>query len=121
MSIGRHENHLKGQKSPYLRQHAKNPVDWYPWSAAALLRAKNEDRPLIISIGYSSCHWCHVMEKESFEDPETAMIMNDNFVNIKVDREERPDLDSLYIKAVSAMTGRAGWPLCLNAPRHGLG
>ena len=120
MSVNRHENHLKGQQSPYLKQHANNPVDWYPWSGEALERAKKEDRPLLISIGYSSCHWCHVMEKESFEDPETARIMNENFVSIKVDREERPDLDSLYIKAVSAMTGRAGWPLTVFATPEGI-
>ncbi len=104
-------NHLKGEKSPYLRQHALNPVDWYPWSEEALRRAKEEDRPIILSIGYSTCHWCHVMERESFEDSEVAGIMNENFINIKVDREERPDLDSLYMKAVQAMTGHAGWPL----------
>ncbi|OGP14336.1 MAG: hypothetical protein A2052_09630 [Deltaproteobacteria bacterium GWA2_54_12] len=120
MSGSRFENHLKDQKSPYLKQHALNPVDWYPWSGAALARAKEENRPLIISIGYSSCHWCHVMERESFEDAETARIMNDNFVNIKVDREERPDLDSLYIKAVQAMTGHAGWPLTVFATPDGV-
>jgi len=120
MSGSRFENHLKDQKSPYLKQHAFNPVDWYPWSGAALARAKEENRPLIISIGYSSCHWCHVMERESFEDAETARIMNDNFVNIKVDREERPDLDSLYIKAVQAMTGHAGWPLTVFATPNGV-
>lgn len=120
MTGSRFENHLKDQKSPYLKQHAFNPVDWYPWSGAALARAKQENRPLIISIGYSSCHWCHVMERESFEDPETARIMNDNFVNIKVDREERPDLDSLYIKAVQAMTGHAGWPLTVFATPEGV-
>lgn len=120
MSGSRFENHLKDQKSPYLKQHALNPVDWYPWSGAALARAKEENRPLIISIGYSSCHWCHVMERESFEDAETARIMNDNFINIKVDREERPDLDSLYIKAVQAMTGHAGWPLTVFATPEGV-
>ncbi len=120
MTGSRFENHLKDQKSPYLRQHALNPVDWYPWSAEALAKAKEENRPLIISIGYSSCHWCHVMERESFEDGETARIMNDNFVNIKVDREERPDLDSLYIKAVQAMTGHAGWPLTVFATPDGV-
>ncbi len=104
-------NRLTGEKSLYLRQHASNPVDWYPWSAEALERAKREDRPVIVSIGYSACHWCHVMERESFEDPETARIMNENFVCIKVDREERPDIDSLYMKAVQALTGQGGWPL----------
>lgn len=112
-------NHLKGEKSPYLRQHAGNPVDWYPWSVEALGTARKDDKPLLISIGYSSCHWCHVMERESFEDAETAGIMNENFVNIKVDREERPDLDSLYIKAIQAMTGHAGWPLTIFATPDG--
>ena len=118
--MANHVNHLKDQKSPYLKQHAMNPVDWYPWGAEALRKARDEDRPLIISIGYSSCHWCHVMERESFEDGETARIMNENFVSIKVDREERPDLDSLYIKAVQAMTGRAGWPLTVFATPEGV-
>lgn len=113
-------NHLKAEKSPYLKQHALNPVDWYPWSAMAIEKARNEDRPMIISIGYSACHWCHVMERESFEDPETARIMNENFVNIKVDREEHPDLDSLYMKAVQAMTGHAGWPLTVFATAKGV-
>lgn len=108
---GKTTNRLISEKSPYLRQHAENPVDWYPWSDEALKKAKSEDKPLLISIGYSSCHWCHVMERESFEDPETARIMNENFVTIKVDREERPDLDSLYMKAVQAITGQGGWPL----------
>ena len=120
MANGRQLNHLKGQKSPYLKQHAGNPVDWYPWCREAFEKAGSEDRPLIISIGYSSCHWCHVMERESFEDEETARIMNENFVNIKVDREERPDLDSLYIKAVQAMTGHAGWPLTVFATAEGV-
>jgi len=113
-------NHLKDQRSPYLKQHAMNPVDWYPWGTEALRKAKDEDKPLIVSIGYASCHWCHVMERESFEDDETARIMNENFVSIKVDREERPDLDSLYIKAVQAMTGRAGWPLTVFATPEGV-
>lgn len=104
-------NRLEHEKSPYLKQHASNPVDWYPWSNEAFERAKKEDKPVILSIGYSTCHWCHVMERESFEDVETAKIMNENFVNIKIDREERPELDSLYMKAVQAMTGHAGWPL----------
>lgn len=114
------ENHLKNEKSPYLKQHAENPVDWYPWSVEALERAKRDDKPLIVSIGYSTCHWCHVMERESFEDEETVRIMNENFVNIKVDREERPDLDSLYMKAVQAMTGHAGWPLTVFATPEGV-
>ncbi len=113
-------NRLKDQKSPYLLQHAFNPVDWYPWSSEALERAKKEDKPLFISIGYSSCHWCHVMERESFEDPGTARIMNENFINIKVDREERPDLDSLYMKGVQAITGHAGWPLTIFATPEGV-
>jgi len=111
---------LKDQRSPYLKQHEMNPVEWYPWGSEALERAKREDKPLIISIGYASCHWCHVMERESFEDEETARIMNENFINIKVDREERPDLDSLYIKAVQAMTGHAGWPLTVFATPDGV-
>ncbi len=109
--LPRAANRLKDEKSPYLKQHALNPVDWHPWSGTAIEKARKEDRPMIISIGYSACHWCHVMERESFEDPETARIMNENFVSIKVDREEHPDLDSLYMKAVQAMTGHAGWPL----------
>ncbi|WKZ33500.1 MAG: thioredoxin domain-containing protein [Thermodesulfobacteriota bacterium] len=116
----RQANHLKDQRSPYLKQHELNPVDWYPWGSEALQKAKRDDKPLIISIGYASCHWCHVMERESFEDEETARIMNENFVNIKVDREERPDLDSLYIKAVQAMTGHAGWPLTVFATPDGV-
>ena len=97
--------------SPYLLQHAQNPVDWYPWGDEALQKAKNENKPILISIGYSACHWCHVMEKESFENEETAAIMNEHFVNIKIDREERPDLDHIYMDAVQAMTGSGGWPL----------
>ncbi|MBI5588081.1 MAG: thioredoxin domain-containing protein [Deltaproteobacteria bacterium] len=116
----RSENRLKSEKSPYLKQHSHNPVDWYPWSQEALQKAKNEDRPIMLSIGYSTCHWCHVMERESFEDPEVARIMNDNFVSIKVDREERPDLDSLYMKAVQAMAGHAGWPLTVFATPEGV-
>jgi uncharacterized protein len=105
------QNRLRHEKSPYLLQHAKNPVDWYPWGDAAFEKAKNEDKPILVSIGYSTCHWCHVMADESFSDPDTAEIMNRHYVNIKVDREERPDLDNIYISAVSAMTGSAGWPL----------
>ena len=104
-------NALANETSPYLRQHAENPVDWLPWGPAALARARSEDRPLLVSIGYSSCHWCHVMERESFEDPRTAELMNESFVCVKVDREERPDVDALYMEAVQAMTGRGGWPL----------
>jgi uncharacterized protein YyaL (SSP411 family) len=104
-------NRLAKESSPYLRQHADNPVDWYPWGDEALSRAQAEDKPILVSIGYSACHWCHVMAHESFENPDVARLMNDLFVNIKVDREERPDLDSLYLEAVQAMTGRGGWPL----------
>jgi uncharacterized protein YyaL (SSP411 family) len=104
-------NRLADQTSPYLLQHQDNPVDWYPWGEEALARARAEDRPLLVSIGYSACHWCHVMEHESFEDPDTAAVMNENFVPVKVDREERPDVDSIYMGAVQAMTGQGGWPL----------
>ena len=104
-------NRLAAETSPYLLQHAGNPVDWYPWGQEALERAKNEDRPILLSEGYSSCHWCHVMERESFENPSIACLMNDLFVNIKVDREERPDIDQIYMKAVQAMSGRGGWPM----------
>jgi hypothetical protein len=104
-------NALANETSPYLRQHAENHVDWLPWGPAAFARARSEDRPLLVSIGYSSCHWCHVMERESFEDPRTAELMNESFVCVKVDREERPDVDALYMEAVQAMTGRGGWPL----------
>ena len=92
-------NHLKDESSPYLLQHAQNPVDWYPWNETALAKAKKENKMLIISVGYSACHWCHVMEHESFEDEEVAKLMNDNFVSIKVDREERPDVDAVYMAA----------------------
>ena len=104
-------NRLGGETSPYLLQHAHNPVDWFPWGAEALARAQSADRPILLSIGYSACHWCHVMERESFEDPATAAIMNDFFVNIKVDREERPDLDGIYMQAVQALSGQGGWPM----------
>jgi uncharacterized protein YyaL (SSP411 family) len=104
-------NALAGETSPYLRQHQDNPVDWLPWGDVALRRAREEDKPLLVSIGYSACHWCHVMERESFEDPEVARRMNDAFVCVKVDREERPDVDAIYMEAVQAMTGHGGWPL----------
>ncbi len=111
------KNHLAGQASLYLRQHEENPVDWYPWGDEALSRAAQEDKPLLVSIGYSACHWCHVMERESFEDDEVARVMNNDFVCVKVDREERPDLDHLYINAVQMLTGQAGWPLnCFALP-----
>ncbi len=106
-----HTNHLAHETSPYLLQHAHNPVDWYPWSEEALEKAQREDKPILVSIGYAACHWCHVMERESFEDPEVAKLMNEYFVNIKIDREERPDLDHIYMDAVQAMTGSGGWPL----------
>ncbi len=110
-------NHLKGQTSPYLLQHLHNPVDWYPWGEEALGKASRENKPLLVSIGYSACHWCHVMEKESFEDEEIAEIMNRNFICIKVDREERPDIDHLYMTAVQLLTMRGGWPLnCFALP-----
>ena len=104
-------NRLALETSPYLLQHAANPVDWYPWGADALNKASQEDKPIFLSIGYSACHWCHVMAHESFEDPETAALMNANYVNIKVDREERPDLDGIYMQAVVALTGQGGWPM----------
>lgn len=107
----KHTNRLIHETSPYLLQHAYNPVDWYPWGEEALSRAKREDKPILLSIGYSACHWCHVMEKESFENEAIARIMNERFINIKVDREERPDLDELYMNAVQAMTGGGGWPM----------
>jgi hypothetical protein len=129
-------NRLAGETSPYLLQHAHNPVDWFPWGPDALARAKLLDRPIFLSIGYAACHWCHVMERESFEDEATARYLNDHFVSIKVDREERPDLDQVYMAAVQAMTGGGGWPMSVfltsdgrpfyggtyfpDAPRHGM-
>ena len=104
-------NRLAQETSPYLLQHRDNPVDWYPWGSEALARAREEDRPVLLSVGYSACHWCHVMERESFEDPETAAFMNEHFVNVKVDREERPDVDAVYMEAVQAMSGHGGWPM----------
>jgi uncharacterized protein YyaL (SSP411 family) len=104
-------NRLANETSPYLLQHADNPVDWYPWGEEALARAREEDKPILLSIGYSACHWCHVMEHESFEDGATAGVMNELFVNVKVDREERPDLDSVYMDAVVTLTGHGGWPM----------
>jgi uncharacterized protein len=104
-------NRLAGETSPYLLQHADNPVDWYPWGEEAFAKARAEDKPILLSVGYAACHWCHVMEHESFEDDDTATVMNERFVNIKVDREERPDVDSLYMDAVVALTGHGGWPM----------
>src|SRR4030042_2412627 len=104
-------NRLAKEKSPYLLQHAFNPVNWYPWGEEAFDKAENEDKPIFLSIGYSTCHWCHVMEKESFEDEEVAGILNENFVAIKVDREERPDIDRVYMKVCILVNGAGGWPL----------
>src|SRR6187455_2905626 len=129
-------NRLANETSPYLLQHAHNPVDWYPWGPEALERAKREDKPIFLSIGYAACHWCHVMERESFEDAATADDLNRDFVAAKVDREERPDLDQVYMAAVQAMTGGGGWPMSVflipdgrpfyggtyfpDEPRHGM-
>ncbi len=110
---GRKPNRLIDEQSPYLRQHAYNPVNWYAWGPEALARARSENKPILLSIGYSACHWCHVMERESFENEAIAKLMNDNFVSIKVDREERPDLDQIYMDAVQMITGRGGWPLTM--------
>src|SRR4051794_19946600 len=104
-------NRLAQETSPYLLQHKDNPVDWHTWGAEAFATARERDVPVIVSIGYSACHWCHVMERESFEDPQTAQLMNELFVCVKVDREERPDVDAIYMDAVQAMTGSGGWPL----------
>ena len=109
----KHTNRLSNETSPYLLQHAHNPVNWYPWGEEALARAKREDKPILLSIGYSACHWCHVMERESFENEGIAAIMNQHFVNIKVDREERPDLDEIYMNAVQIMTRQGGWPMTM--------
>ena len=103
-----HTNRLAGESSPYLLQHAHNPVDWYPWGPEALQRARHENKPIFLSIGYSSCYWCHVMEREVFENPQIAARMNALFVNIKVDREERPDLDTIYMTATQLMSGHGG-------------
>src|SRR5512135_3651392 len=130
-------NRLAQETSPYLRQHADNPVDWHPWGEEALARARTENKPILLSVGYSACHWCHVMAHESFEDPEVAAAMNRLFVNIKVDREERPDIDQIYQSAHQMLTERSGgWPLTMfltpdgtpffggtyfpRSPRHGL-
>ncbi len=113
MNDYKHTNTLINETSPYLLQHAHNPVDWYPWGEEALARARTENKPILLSIGYSACHWCHVMEHESFENEDIARLMNENFINIKVDREERPDLDQIYMTAVQMMTGHGGWPMTM--------
>ncbi|MDY0340770.1 MAG: thioredoxin domain-containing protein, partial [Coriobacteriia bacterium] len=129
-------NRLVSETSPYLRQHADNPVDWFPWGEEAFEKARREDKPIFLSVGYSACHWCHVMEHESFEDEATAALMNEHFVSVKVDREERPDVDAIYMKAIQAMTERGGWPMSVfltpdrepfyggtyfpDTPRHGM-
>jgi uncharacterized protein YyaL (SSP411 family) len=104
-------NRLAHETSPYLLQHQDNPVDWYPWGEEAFARARAEDKPVLLSVGYSACHWCHVMAHESFEDPAIGNLMNELYVNVKVDREERPDIDAIYMQAVQSMTGRGGWPM----------
>src|SRR3990172_266150 len=104
-------NKLISETSPYLLQHAHNPVEWYPWGEEALAKARAEDKPIFLSIGYAACHWCHVMAHESFENDRIAALMNEYYVNVKVDREERPDLDSIYMDAVVSMTGHGGWPV----------
>src|SRR5512146_2877978 len=106
-----HVNRLIEQTSPYLLQHGHDPVDWFPWGDEAFAKARREDKPIFLSIGYSTCHWCHVMERESFEDASLAEFLNRHFVSIKVDREERPDVDKIYMTFVQAMTGQGGWPL----------
>ncbi len=129
-------NRLIDESSPYLRQHADNPVDWYPWGDEAFAKARAEDKPVFLSVGYSACHWCHVMERESFEDAATAALLARHFVAVKVDREERPDVDAVYMKAVQLMTGSGGWPMSVfltpegapfyggtyfpDRPRHGM-
>ena len=108
---GKQPNRLINEKSPYLLQHAYNPINWYPWGEEAFEKARRENKPIFLSIGYSTCHWCHVMEEESFEDPDVARLMNETFVSIKVDREERPDIDSIYMNVAVMMNGSGGWPL----------
>src|SRR5947208_277801 len=112
-------NRLAHESSPYLLQHAENPVEWYPWGDDAFARARAEDKPVLLSVGYAACHWCHVMAHESFEDEETARLMNDLFVSVKVDREERPDVDAVYMTATQAMTGQGGWPMTVFATPDG--
>ena len=112
-------NRLADETSPYLRQHADNPVDWWPWGPEAFEEARRRDVPVLISVGYSACHWCHVMAHESFEDPASAAVMNELFVNIKVDREQRPDVDAVYMEATQATTGHGGWPMTVFADHDG--
>src|SRR5258708_21635270 len=107
----KYTNRLIDETSPYLLQHAHNPVNWYPWGTEALTKAQEENKPILLSVGYSACHWCHVMERESFENEEIAALMNRHFVSIKVDREERPDIDEIYMAATVQMSGRGGWPM----------
>src|SRR3972149_6820472 len=111
--MNKNSNHLIFEKSPYLLQHAYNPVNWYPWGEESFKKAQLEDKPIFLSIGYSTCHWCHVMEKESFEDIVVAELMNEAFVSIKVDREERPDIDKIYMNFCQMLTGSGGWPLTI--------
>jgi uncharacterized protein YyaL (SSP411 family) len=111
MPANKQPNKLINQKSPYLLQHAYNPVDWYPWGEEAFEKARQEDKPVFLSIGYSTCHWCHVMEREVFEKQDAATLLNEHFISIKVDREERPDVDHIYMDACQALTGSGGWPL----------
>ena len=106
-------NRLKNEKSPYLLQHGDNPVNWYPWGDEAFKKAEEENKPIFLSIGYSTCHWCHVMAHESFEDEKVAELLNKNFISIKVDREERPDIDAVYMSVCQALTGFGGWPLTI--------
>ena len=106
-------NRLKTESSPYLLQHAGNPVNWYPWCEEAFTRAREEDKPVFLSIGYSTCHWCHVMAHESFESEDIARILNDSFISIKVDKEERPDIDSVYMSVCQSFTGSGGWPMSI--------
>ncbi len=113
MKDGKKPNKLIDEKSPYLLQHAYNPVDWYPWGEEAFEKARSEDKPIFLSIGYSTCHWCHVMEHESFEDSVVAQLMNEVFISIKVDREERPDIDNIYMTVCQMLTGSGGWPLTI--------
>ena len=114
-------NHLKNEKSPYLKQHENNPVDWFAWNKETLQKAKDQEKPIFLSVGYASCHWCHVMAHESFEDEETAKLMNEKFINIKVDREERPDLDYVFQKSLSILTGtQGGWPLSMFLDENGV-